>query len=129
MDSLEGIQLVLPATVELESHLDASEDHLLSALEVDAQLHNVAVVDRKGLRFRAGRTQPDVVQESAATALDILDVPLSAFVPELAMSPANHFRFEPDWRRRGRIDRHGRLAVTLRVPPDANDLAAGGEGS
>lgn len=32
---LEGVQLALPATIEFQSHLDASEDHLLAALEVD----------------------------------------------------------------------------------------------
>ena len=46
-DVLEGVGLGLPASVELDPHLDAAVNHLFSALEIDPQLYEVTVVDRK----------------------------------------------------------------------------------
>ncbi len=73
--SLECIQLVLPATVQLEPHLHAPEDHLLAALEVDAELNDIAIVDGERPRFRPRRAEPNVVEEGAGAALHVLDIP------------------------------------------------------
>lgn len=122
---LELVQLVLPAPVELESHLDATEDHLLAPFKVDAQLHDVSVIDREWLRLLTGRAQSNVIQKGAAAALDVFNVPFAIFVPKLAMSAAHHLGFESDWCRGRYVGWNGRLIVSLRVATDADDVGAG----
>lgn len=63
---VERVWLGLPAAIEFDSHLDASEYHLFSAPEVDAQLNDVAIVNGVRLRFGARRTEPDVVEKGSA---------------------------------------------------------------
>jgi hypothetical protein len=48
---IKGIKLILPAAVQLQPHLDAPKDHLFAALEVDAKLHYISVIDRERFRF------------------------------------------------------------------------------
>lgn len=127
--SLKRVWLILPSAVELQPHLDAAENHLLSSFKVDAQLDNVTVVDGERLALLGGRAQADVVEERARRALDVLDVPFAVFVPELAVPAADHLALKAHWRCRGLIAGHAGqgMAVTLRVSADANDLGAAGQ--
>lgn len=63
---LVSIGFLLPHAVTLNSHADASKDHLLAAPKVNAQLHKVPIADwiRLGLDIRLA--EPDVIQERAA---------------------------------------------------------------
>lgn len=122
---LESIQLVLPATVQFESHLHASKDHLLAALEVDAKLDDVAIVDGERLGFGARGAQSDVVQKGARAALDIFDIPLAAFVPELAVPSAHDFALKADGCCRGHVDWDVGGVVSLGISAHANDFGAG----
>lgn len=53
---LECIQTVLPSAIEFNADLDATEDHLLSTLEIYSQLYDITVVDGKGLALHTGST-------------------------------------------------------------------------
>jgi hypothetical protein len=44
----------LPTFIELNPYLNTPEDHLLPALEIDAELYNVAIVDWKGFGLGTG---------------------------------------------------------------------------
>lgn len=55
------IQALLPVPVAFDPDLDAAEDHLFSALEVNAQLDHIAVVDWKWAALLVGRRKADVV--------------------------------------------------------------------
>lgn len=83
---VECVELVLPAPVELQSHLDAAENHLLSTLEVDTQLNDVAIIERKSFTLLGRWTQSNVVEESARGTLDILDIPDPILVPEFTVA-------------------------------------------
>ena len=48
---VEVVQTLLPAAIALNPDLDASEDDLLTTLEVNAELYNIAIVDWVGSRF------------------------------------------------------------------------------
>jgi hypothetical protein len=61
--SLEIVRPLLPGPVALNPNFDTSEYHLLSATKVNAQLHDVPVLDREELRFHVWLAQSDVVQE------------------------------------------------------------------
>lgn len=98
VDVLELVQLVLPATVELQSHLDAAENHFLAPLEIDSKLDDISIIDRKRLRLLPGRAKPYVIQKGATAALDVLDVPFAILVPKLAMPATHYFGFEADRR-------------------------------
>jgi hypothetical protein len=89
LNLLEGVQLILPSSVELQPHLDAPENHLLTALEVNTKLYNIAIIDRIWPALSAGRAQADVVEKRARRTLNIFDVPFAALKPELAMPPAH----------------------------------------
>lgn len=93
---LEVIQSLLPCPVQLDPYLDASEDLLLTALEIYSQLQYVAVVEGIGLALHARCRQSNVVQERAAGALNILNEPLTVVAPELAVPPRHHLRTEAD---------------------------------
>lgn len=60
---LERIWLGLPSAVQLQPHLDTAENHLFSALEVNAQLDDVSVIDRECLTLLRRRTESDVVEK------------------------------------------------------------------
>lgn len=62
---LEQVGLVLPVAVELQPHLNAAKDHLLPALEINAQLYDITIVETESLALLGGRAQTDVVQERA----------------------------------------------------------------
>lgn len=91
---LECVELVLPATVQLQPHLDAAEDHLLSTLEINSELHNVSIVDGEGFALLGRRAQTNVVQKRSGRTLDILDIPFAVLVPELAVTATNHLTLE-----------------------------------
>jgi hypothetical protein len=44
--ALEFVGLLLPGTIALDPHANTAEDHLLTPSKVDAQLNNIAVLDR-----------------------------------------------------------------------------------
>ena len=92
---LEVVQRLLPCTVQLHPDLDAAKDLLLSAFKVDPQLQDIAIVEGIRLALHARCRQSDVIQECAARALDVLDIPLPALAPELAVSPRDHLGAEP----------------------------------
>lgn len=94
--SVEVVEALLPSAVAFDADLDAAEYNLLATLEIDSELDDVAVVDGVWSALNAGTRQTDVVEESTRTGLDILDVPLTASAPELAMATRNDFGFEAD---------------------------------
>ena len=64
-DLLEVIWPLLPGSVALNPNFDTSKYHLLSATKINAQLHNISILDRKELRFHIRLAQSDVVKEGA----------------------------------------------------------------
>lgn len=126
---LEVIELVLPATVQLHSHLYASKDHFLASLKVDAQLDNVAIVYGEGFALLGWRAEADVVKESTRRALDVFDVPFAVLGPKLAVSSADDLALEA-YRSGGCLVSlsvgHG-LRITLRVTTDADNFIAVGQ--
>ena len=42
---LETVQSLLPCTIAFDSYLDASEDHFLTASEINSKLNNIPVVE------------------------------------------------------------------------------------
>lgn len=60
-DVLELVQLVLPAAIQLQPHLDAAENHLLAPLKIDSELHHIPIIDRERLGFLTGRAQPYMI--------------------------------------------------------------------
>lgn len=130
-DLLETVGLVLPSAVQLKPHLDATENHFLAALEVNTQLHDIAIIDGKGLALLRRRAEADVVEKGAGGALDVLDVPLAVFVPKFAMATAHDLALKADIGSRGLVagDAGERRRVALRVATDANDLGAAGQGA
>ena len=99
-DSLELIRSLLPAAVHLDSNLDAAENDLFASLEIDAQLHNIAVLDRVGARLGVWTAEADVIEKGARTALDVLDEPLASVAPQFAVSTADDLALEAHWARR-----------------------------
>lgn len=116
---VEVVQALLPAAVALDADLDAAEDDLLAALEVDAELHDVAVVDGVGPALDAGARQAHVVEEGPRAGLDVLDVPLPARAPELAVPARDDLRLEAD----GQRVLLRLVRVALAVAADAHDGA------
>ena len=96
-DPLEVIWPLLPGPVALNPNLDTSEYHLLSATEINAQLHNISIFDGEELRFHIRLAQPDVVEEGTRRATDIFNLPLTVPEAELAVLSANNFGLETDW--------------------------------
>lgn len=99
LDVLEFVQLVLPAAIELQPHLDAAKDHFFASFEINAELNCVAIVDREWFGFLSGRTQSNMVKKGPATTFHIFDVPFAAFVPKLAMAAAHNLGLEAHRRR------------------------------
>lgn len=95
---LKSVKFVLPTTVKLEAHLNASEDHLLTSLEVNSKLHDIAIVDWKSFAFLRRRAQTNMIQKCAGRALDVLDVPFPILIPELAVSATDNLTLETDGR-------------------------------
>jgi hypothetical protein len=96
IDLLKSIKLILPATVQLEAHLDASKDHFLSTLKVNSELHDIAIVDWERFAFLRRWAQANMIQKCAGRTLDVLDVPFSILVPELAVSATDDLTLETD---------------------------------
>lgn len=124
---LEVIEAFLPAPVQLHTDLDTAEYHFLPALEIDAQLHNITIVDWIRLRLNPGLTETNVVEKSPGGALNILYEPLIVGVCELAMPPAYNFGFETN----GSIRRACRVdvgwSITVGVATDADDAVCLGQ--
>ena len=66
-----------------------------------------------------------MVQKGARAALDIFDIPLAAFVPELAVPSAHDFALKANGCCRGHIDWDVRGVVSLGISAHANDFGAG----
>jgi hypothetical protein len=122
---LECVEFVLPATIELQPHFDATEDHLLATLKVNAELNNVAIVHREWLGLGPWRTETDVVKEGARAALDVLDVPPAVLEPELAVPSADDLALEAHRGRRWCIWWDILLVIPLGVTANTDDLLAG----
>jgi hypothetical protein len=88
--------LPLPRPIAFQTDPDASKDHLLTALEVDAQLDNVTVPNRIQPRRHTRRTQTHIVQKGSRGAANVLDVPLAVCEGEFAVFSANDLGFEAD---------------------------------
>jgi hypothetical protein len=86
---IKSVEFTLPVSVQLKSHFHTAKDHLLAALEVYPQLHNVTIVDREGFGLGTGRAQSDVVEKCARAALHVLNEPLAILVPELTVPPTD----------------------------------------
>lgn len=91
---LEIVRALVFWTIALKPDLDASENHLLSTPEIDAQLNNVSVLHRVKPGLHVWLAEPDVVQESARRTCHVLDLPCTVNIAELAMFPAYHLRLE-----------------------------------
>lgn len=91
---LESVEPLLPTTVALDADFYTSEDHLLTTTEVDSQLDDVAILYPERLRLDVRLAQPDVVEEGARRALDVLDVPVAVLAPQLAVFPADDLALE-----------------------------------
>lgn len=124
MNLLECVGFGLPSPVQLDAHLDASEDHLLSPSEVDPELHNIAIVDGERLGLGAWRAQPDVIEKGPGRALHVLDVPFALLVPELAVASTDDLALEAYGRGRGGVCRYRRVVLPLGVAADFDDLRA-----
>jgi len=59
--SIEVVETLLPAAVALYTDLDTSEDDLLAAFEVYAELDDIAIVDRVWSALHAGTREAHVV--------------------------------------------------------------------
>lgn len=103
MDLLECIQPLLPTSITLDSNLDTSKNHLLSATEINSELNDVTVLYPERLRLDVRLAQPYVVEERARRALDILDVPIAVLAPQLAVFSADYLAFESNRSSRGHI--------------------------
>lgn len=123
--ALELVKLVLPAAVQFQPHLDAAKYHLLASFKVDAQLHDISIVNWERFGLLARRAKADVVEKSTAAALHILDVPFAFLVPELAVSPADDLGFESDRCRRRDVGRYLGLAISLGITTDSNNFVTG----
>lgn len=121
---IKSIKLILPSTVKLEAHLDASKDHFLSSLKVNSKLHDIAIVDWKRFTLLRRWAQTNMIQKCAGRALDILDIPFSILIPKFAVSATDNLALKPDRRGRRLVSRHVRhgMAVALRVATNANLL-------
>lgn len=121
---IEGIKALLPPAIALDPDLDTSEDHLLAAAEVDAQLDDVAVFYSERLGLDVGLAQPDVVEEGAGGALDVLDVPAAVFAPQLAVLATDDLALEANGGGGGHVCGYLRDIVALRVAshPDYGSL-------
>lgn len=62
---LEIVRALMLRTIAFKPDLNASENHLLSAPEVDAQLDNVSIFHRIKSGLHIWLAEPDVIQESA----------------------------------------------------------------
>lgn len=126
---VELVQLVLPAAVQLQAHLDTSKDHLLASLEVYTQLDDIPIIDREWLRFLPGRAQSYMIEERATAALHIPYVPLPFFVPKLTVAPAHDLGLEAYWCCRGNVHGHRWLAVSFGVASYAYHLVSRRQGA
>lgn len=130
MNILEAVELVLPSTVQLQPHLDTTKNHFLATFEVNAQLHNITVINRICLAFLRGWTEPNVIQKGPRRTLYILDEPLSIFAPEFAVASADDFALEANGSRRWLVARSvGLRAISFRVSADADDFGSVGQRS
>lgn len=93
---VEIVEALLPAAVAFDTDLDAAENHLLATLEIDSELNHITIIYGVWSALNTGTRQTDVVEESARTGFDVLDVPLTAGTPELAVATRDDFRFEAD---------------------------------
>jgi hypothetical protein len=70
---LEIVQALLPSSVALYPDLDTTEYYFLSSFEINAQLNNVAVINRIWSALLSRTTKPYMIEERARTTLDVLD--------------------------------------------------------
>ena len=59
------VQALLPATVALHAYLDTPKYDLLATLEINAQLHHIAIVDGERTTLLARTGKADVVKKRA----------------------------------------------------------------
>lgn len=65
LDSLELIRPLLPLTVAFDPDAHASEYHLFSASEIDAQLHYISVTNGIESGRHVRLTKPGAIQKGA----------------------------------------------------------------
>ena len=81
-----------------DSDLDTLVDVICTALIVDAQLQNVAILDRIRARLLIRGGQADMVQEGPRRALGVLDPEFGCLVaPDLGMSSTDYLAFESEF--------------------------------
>ena len=93
---LELVQALLPTPVAFHSDLNTAEYLLLAALEIYSELYNVTVVHGISTALHAGAAEAHVIEKGAGAALDILDEPLAAVAPHLAVPAADDLALEAD---------------------------------
>lgn len=67
-----------------------------------------------------------MIKKRARRALDVLDIPLSLFKPELAMAAADDLALEAHRSRRRSVHGDGRMVFPLRIAADLDGLLASG---
>jgi len=89
-NGLEATWPNLPAFVQLHPNLYASEYHLFSAFEVDAQLHDISIVDWEWPRFGPWGAESYMVEKCSRRAFHIFNEPAATSTPKFAMAPADN---------------------------------------
>lgn len=134
---LVAIKRLLPRPIKLHPNLHTPKNRLLPPLEVNPQLQDIPIIDGVRTALLPRRAKPDVVEERAAAALDVLDVPLPVVEPELAVPARHDLALEAHGVgvEAVRVARVLLVVIAVRVAADADDLGAeaedaldGGEG-
>lgn len=85
----------MPFSTKFKSNLDALVNVFRTALVVDTQLQDVAILDGEGLGLGVGRAQSNVVQERPRARLGVSNVKFAPiFYPDLRMSPRDDLGLE-----------------------------------
>lgn len=94
--ALEFVGLSLPGSITLDPDANTTENHFLSTSEINAQLHNVPILDGVQLGGHVRLTEPHVVEKGPRRTSHILDIPLTVQEDEFAVFAAHHLGLEAD---------------------------------
>ena len=93
---LEFVRLSLPGSITLDPDANTTENHFLSAPKINAQLHNVPILNGVKLGGHVWLTEPHVVEKGPGRTSHILDIPLTVQENEFAVFAAHHLGLETD---------------------------------
>lgn len=116
---LELVEAFLPASIALDLDLDTTKDDFFAALEINAELDDITVIDWIWPALNARTAQADVIQKGAGAALTIFDVPLVVGTPKFAMVSAHNLALKANGG--DSASRAGTMVVSLRVATNSDD--------